>query len=253
MSNELATVKSDVPATVNEANPIGAMINTIISKATTADEMLAATAMVKELIGSYNDQEDRQANRDFAAAMCEVQAEIPTLIAQKKVTNKDGSLRYKCKPLPETLKEIKPYLHKHGFSIDTSTRWDENRGVAIVEISHSSGHSRRSEYSVVRSEARGGSTPTEAEEGTLTRAQRRCICNMLNLAVAQEDENNARDEGDYISQDQATAFRDRVSATKSDEKSFLAFAGAKKFEEIRESKWASLDAALSQKESEKGM
>jgi len=224
-------------ARVNTANPIGAMINALLGRAETPEMLTAATATVKELIAAYNTQEDRQAARDFAADFSELQAAIPTLIAQHEVKNRDGSLRYKCKPLAEILDEIKPILCRFAFSVHTDFRWDGDRAVAVVEIIHRSGHSRKSEFAVIKSPPPPGGTASEADEGTMTRAMRRGLCAALNIAVSPEDDRDARAEGSLITPQQVEKLRRLVADTRSNEARFLGFAGSDTYEGIRAEKF----------------
>ena len=244
---------------VNTDNPMGARSQNLLRKAETPEMLTAATATIKELIAAYNTQEDRQAERDFAKGMTALQGEIPTLIAQKKVLNRDQSLRYKCKPYAEVLAEVKPYLSRHGFSVMSDCKWENERGVAVLQITHDGGHSRVREFSVIRSDPPPGGTPTEAEEGTLTRALRRGLCAALNIAVSPEDEHNARDEGDTIAPETAAKLKRRLEAICADEKErqartkdFLEFAHAEDFEHIREARLPGIEQTLARAE-EKSM
>lgn len=233
-------------AQFNHANPIGAMLNSLFAKANTPEMLNAATATVEKMLDAYNKQEDRQAVKEFSAALAELQADIPTLIARKEVRTKDGQLKYKSKPLPEMLHEIKPIISRHGFSIYTDTRWDNDRGVAILELIHKGGHSRRTEFAVVRSPT-NIHNPSETDEGAMTRAIRRGVCAALNIAVAQEDLDDARSDGGLISPADAADLRRLVSATASDESAFLRYAGASSYETIRQGRLGVLRAALARK------
>ena len=249
MKNLPAKVEQGEVVQLSQQNPIGAMMNNLMQRCETPEMLTAATATFKEMLAAYNQQEDRQAKQDFSAALAQLQADIPTLIATKEVLTKSGELKYKSKPHPEILKEIKPILARHGFSVYTDSRWDDKRGVAIIELIHKSGHSRKTEFAVIRSES-SINTASETDEGTLTRAMRRGLCAALNIAVSQEDDTAASDLGDVISAEQAAIFKSRVRAIKDErtpeqrERAFLQFAGAKSFEEIRTSSLPTLEAAL---------
>lgn len=247
MTKDIAKRGSTDVAAMNAANPIGGMMIDLLNRADTPEMLTAATATMKELIEAYNQQEDRQAMRDFATDFAALQADIPTLVARKEVRTKSGDLKYKCKPHAEIIEEVKPILVRHGFSIFTDTRWEENRGVATIELLHKGGHSKKSEFAVMRS-GPPGDNPSEADEATMTRAMRRCLQSVLNIAVAPGDDEDAAYVGSPITADQAAELKSRVEKCGADVAAFLKYAGADSFESIMSSRLASLESALASKE-----
>jgi len=241
MSKEIATVNSDVPATVDASSPVGEMFKMVLQSGNIAE----ATGAIKEMAALYRQERADVAKMAFNAALCGLQQELDPVRATRSV---DG--KYKFASRDDIMRQVRPLLTKHGFAVTYSSEPAADGVTAICQLSHTSGHSEEYPFKVRTAKLAMGNN-AQADGATLEYARRYALCSALDIQI--DKDNDARAEGACISQDQATSLRDRVAATKSDEKSFLAFAGAKKFEEIRESKWASLDAALSQKESEKGM
>ena len=226
-------------------NPFAAIMASLYAKANTPEMVNAATNAAERLGGMFNTQEDRLAEKGFAESLCELQFEIPRQIATKIVTNRDGTERYRSQPLPELKLALKPYLHKWGFGVYTSSHWEGDRAVADIELIHRTGASRKSQFALLRSAPPPGGTATEGEEGTLTRAERRGLCAALCVAVSQEDADDAAALGDLIKPEQAADLKSRLKAVaakgtrpyEATEKDFLNFVGAETFEAIRMSRY----------------
>lgn len=227
-----------------EAAPnVVSMMQAVIDKGVTGENVAA----LEKLVDLYERMDNKDAERAFARAFNELQQEMPKIKATQPVPNNDGTVRYKFAPFESIMEQVQPMLQKHGFTVSFSTRYDQNRLVKICTLTHIRGHSRTNEFAV-----RIGSGPPKASESQAdgaagTYAKRFALCDMLNIVV--EKDSDAAAEGGPISRSQAQELRERVLATGSDEKRFLAFAGAKTYEEIPSGKLAVLDDMLRKRES----
>lgn len=231
--------------TYNGANPIGGLLNTIVSGGVTAENVAA----MKELVGLYERMEDRGAKQAFTAAMTALQAELPKVVAKSIIPNNDGGVRSTFANYQTIMDAVEPFLTKHGFSVSFTIRFDGPRLFSVCKLTHAQGHSETNEFGV-----RIGSGPPKASEAQAdgaarSYARRGALCDALNIVVDHDDD--ARAYGAQITPEQAKTLRERALACGADEKRLLTFAGAEKYEDIRATKFAAVDEVLRKKEIEK--
>lgn len=203
--------------------------------------------VLERMMGLYERDQAASAQKAFARAFAQLQADIPGIQASKVVLNNDGSARYKFAPYEEIMAKVQPLLAKHGFSITFTTDSGEERTKVTCTLMHSDGHSRTNEFSCRYSKP-PGSSDTQGDGSTVTYAKRYALCNALNIVIEHDDD--ARALGAPISQEQADSLKTRVEAINANRDKFLALAKSKSFEEIPSSKYAELDRLLSKREKE---
>jgi len=204
-----------------------------------------SVGVVERLVALQEHQMAKDAERRFAQAFSELQAELGTFNATKTVPDKQGNARYTYLPYDEIMRTVQPLLQRHGFSVSFSTDFKDARIVQTCTLQHTAGH-HRDYLAFVRAGAGPyGATETQADGAAMTYAKRYALCNALNIVV--EHDTDARREGTPISSEQAQTLREMVKDTKSDEAAFLKFAGAKSYEEIGSERYASLFSALQKK------
>jgi len=226
----------------SETNPIGAMLNSVVEKGITAENVSA----MKELVGLYERMEDRGAKQHFTAAMTALQAELPKVIATRIIPNKDGTIRSTFADYGTIMDAIEPYLTKHGFSVSFTIRYDGPRLIAICRMKHAAGHEDTNEFGVRIGNGPPGCSEAQADGAARSYARRGALCDALNIVV--DHDNDARAMGTKITPEQAASLRDRAKAAGADESRLLRFAGADSYEEIRSTSYASVDEALRKKE-----
>lgn len=215
--NELATTQQPTVAT---------MLQTALAQGITTEN---ADALGK-MLDLYERMEAKRAEKDFAAALVNLQGETIRVVATKKVDEKqDGSCRYKFAPYEEIMAKVQPMLTRHGFSITFDTKVEEQRLSSICTLTHSGGHSRSNSFAV-RYGKPPGSSDAQGDMSTKSYAKRGALCDALNIAIDHDDD--ARVEGARITQQGADTLRELCDETGSDRAKFLAFAGAESFETI---------------------
>jgi hypothetical protein len=206
-----------------------------------------SVSVAKELISLMEHMEDRKAEREFAEAFGRLQGSLKAFTATKAVPDKNGNVRYSYLPYDEIMRKVQPLLEANGFSVSFSTDLKENRIVQTCTLQHVAGH-HRDYLAFVRAGAGPyGATETQADGAAMTYAKRYSLCNALNIVVDRDTDGDARNEGSPITEDQALYLRELVRETGSDEGKFLAFAGAKDYEEIGSARYDSCVAALNKK------
>lgn len=238
--NELALSAEQLPMTPEPR--VGDLMRVVVEKGITAE----GVNVIERLCALKEKQDATNAKRDFAAAFVELQAAMPTIRAEKAVPNKDGSVRYHYAPYEDIMKQVAPLLIRHGFTLSFSTKVEAPRVTAICTLMHRGGHERTNEYAVRIGSGPPGSSDTQADGAAYTYAQRGALCDSLGITVSGRD-NDAREIGAPVTQDQAEDLRQRVKSTKSNEAQFLKFAGSNSFDNIPAARYPELLEILRKK------
>ena len=201
---------------------------------------------LEKLCNLREQEQNRAAKREFATAFVDLQTDIPIIQAERAVPNNDGSVRYKYAPYEDIMRQVSPLLRRHGFTVSFSTKVDGARVVAYCTLLHRSGHEKTNEYAVRIGDGPPKATPTQADGAAYTYAQRGALCDALGITVAGRDD-DAREIGAPVTDDQAEDLRQRVAETRSDKAKFLRVAGASSYETIPAAQYARLVAMLRQK------
>lgn len=245
MNKNLEVLKPEAGAVaMNEEPSAGQMMSAMIQAGITTENVAA----FKELVLLQERSEDRTAKRRFAEAFSTLQAELPPVQAMKPVPNRDGSIRYRYAPYDEILRQVKPYLDKHGFSIRFSQRSDEKRITMVCTLLHKGGHFETNEFSCRIGSGPPSSSESQADGAASSYAQRGALCDALNIVVRQDDD--ARSEGSNVAvtPEQADELERRLKMINGDVVAFLKLAGSKSFAEILAVKYDILDQFLAMKE-----
>jgi hypothetical protein len=223
---------------------VASMIQTVIDKGITADNVKALEA----LVGLKERMDERDAKRAFAEAFVALQSEMPTVAAKKAVPNANGSVRYTYAPFADIMAQVQPVLKRCGFAVSFSTESeDDKRVVMLCTLSHIGGHSQTTRFAARIGKGPPGSSESQGDGAASTYAKRFALCNALNIVIG--DDNDARAEGNLetITSDEAKEFSKRCIALGVDSVKFLAFAKAETFEQIQASRFTELDAILKKK------
>lgn len=220
---------------------VGQMLQSMCDRGVTD----ANVAAFERLIALKERMEDRAAEKEFASAFARLQAAIPAVEATRAVPGRDGGIRFKFAPYEDIMYAVRPLLVEHGFSVSFNTDFKDGRIHQTCTLMHSGGHSRSNTFMVRIGSGPPGSSEAQADGSAATYAKRFALCAALNITI--EHDTDARNEGQPISFEQAQTLKDLVKETKSDEKVFLSYAGATKYEEIGSARYNELFGALQKK------
>lgn len=237
MPNELAVKQSQEPS-------VAGMLQAVIEKGITAENVTA----LEQLVGLYERMEKRNSEKAFADAFVKLQTEMPVIVASSIIPNRGKYERFE-----DVMNVVGPLLTKNGFAVSFEQAADDKRITVICHLQHVAGHSKRTPFAV-RLGGRADSD-TQADCKASTTAKRNALLQALNVVIRQDclqDEDDARNDGDFISAKEAANMRDRLEACGADEKAFLEYAGADSFEKIYEARKESLYAAIARKEKAAG-
>jgi len=215
---------------------VGRIIDAIVKSQMTPENV----TVVERLIALQERQEAKKAEQDFDDAFALMQSQMQQVQAVKPV----GTL-YKYATYEDIMKAVQPLLTEFGFSVSFDTEMLEKQ-VTVTCILSRKGHRRTNKFTCRTGTGPRGASEAQADSSAANSAQRQALCDALNIVVSHSDDK--RNLGRPITKDQADCLRKRVKETGSDENSFLEFADARTYEEIKSEKYAELDAALRKKE-----
>lgn len=243
MTQELQKLPEQ-PLAVAPAPSVGQMLQAVIEKGVTAENVAA----IEKLVGLYERMEDKRAEREFNTAYHHLRSILPPVDAVQPVPGRDGTVRYRFAPLEEIEKQIKPYLEQCGFSFSFREQvGDDKHKIEICRVMHIGGHSEDHPYSVRIGNGPPGCTETQADGSAGSYAKRYALCDAFGIVIKHQDQ-DARLEGGPITREQAEELAERVNLTNSDREKFLKLAGADTFFTIPAAKYDMLDDLLRRKE-----
>ncbi len=201
--------------------------------------------VASKMMDLYERHEKRQAEKDFAAALTDLQGETIRVQATKAVDVKNGIPRYTFAPYEEIMRTVQPMLTRHGFSVTFDTKIDGDRLYSVCTLTHKAGHSRSNQFAV-RFGKPPGSSDAQGDMSTKSYAKRGALCDALNISIDHDDD--ARMIGKPIGKAIAEDLETRVMRVGSDVTAFLKYAGAERFEDISDDRYPVLDELLKRKE-----
>jgi hypothetical protein len=220
------------------------MIQSVIARGVTSENVAA----LRELVSLKRDMDKDAAQKSFAADFLGLQLELPRVQATKIIPDKHGAMRSSFAPFEEIDAQLKPICQKFGFTYSFSEGpFQQGKITKICTVMHRGGHERSNPFSVRIGAGPPGCSEAQADGAAHSYAKRGALCDAFNIVVHGIDQ-DARLEGGSVTPEQAKELLDRVLATKSNEDSFLRFAGAKNYREIAAAKYDMLDQFLTVKE-----
>lgn len=243
-SAQLVTQQESQLAQAHPVQPpsVGAMLQAVIDKGISTENVGA----LEKLVDLYERMEIRNAEKAFNSAFVALQQDLPTIVAESVIPNRGKYQRYE-----DLMRDVGPLLVRHGFSTSFTQDYKENRVTVTCHLRHVEGHSEANAFSV-RVSGKADSE-TQADSKASTTARRNAFIQSLNLVIRQDalldEDQDASIEGAFLKVEQVLYLKELVKSTASDEKAFLAFAGASKYEEITVARYDRLVAALHKKAS----
>lgn len=142
-------------------------------------------SVAKELLEMQKDFMKQQGiinyNNDFAL----MSKEIPIIAKSKKAHTTTYA------PLEDIVKVVQPILSKYGFSVSFTT---EQQGLEAVTINcilqHKDGHSTSTALMLPTKAVNNSMNAMQAIGAAISYGKRYTICGILNIATAQDDDNN---------------------------------------------------------------
>lgn len=219
---------------------VASLMQRVIDAGITTDSV----SILERMMALQERNQAKTAEQEFARAFAELQRDMPRVQAIKAVDQKsDGTCRYRFAPYEEIMRQARPLLSQHGFSVSFDTEWQDARIVVSCKLLHRGGHYQTNKFAARGGKGPPGTNEAQADMAVKTLAKRGALCDALNIVVEHDtDGDDARIEGRAITRDQADEINGLLKETKSDLAKFLAFAkaesveaiGSARFEDVRD-------------------
>ena len=154
----------------------------------------ASVDFLERLLNMSERIQEKQARAAYRDAMAAFQAECPIIVKGTSVLNKDGnSVRYKYAQIDAIVKEVKPFLSKHGFSYQIKSKTIEKpfEGVEATVIAfHVGGHSEESTFPAPIDKnmiEKGYMTASQAWLTAQSFSRRIAFCNVFGIMTGEND------------------------------------------------------------------
>lgn len=198
----------------------------------------------ERLVKMKNDADALVAQREFDAAMADLQPELPTIGERGNAAG-----RYTYALWEDINKAIKPILQKHGFAL--TFRIDCKAGVTVTGVlSHKAGH--REETSItLPADASGNKNAVQAVASSTSYGKRYTAGALLNMTSHGEDDDAYAAAVEYITEQQEIQIKEMIEATESDKVKFLRYLKVDSLAHIPANKFDNAIMALKAKEKAK--
>ena len=206
-----------------------------------------SAAAIEKLCALQEHMQNRSAEREFAVAFAELQAELPSFSATSGVPDAKGNIKWRYLKYEDLKPTVNPLLEKHGFSTSYSAEPIGDKMCVICTLQHRGGHHR--EYRAFGRAGSGppGCTPTQADGATISILKRYALELALDITI--DHRNDARVEGTTITFEQSENIRQLLYLTKTDEadEKFMKFSGAATVDDITTGRYDDVISALERK------
>lgn len=143
---------------------------------------------LRELLTLKKEQEEQEAKRQFIQSLHNFQAECPQITRSGGIIV-NNVLRSRYSPYEDTMKVVRPYMQKWGFSESFDTQVNEAGQICAVTctLSHVGGHSVQSTFPVTP-DASGSKNSIQAIGSALSYGKRYSLGAVLGLVFTNEDD-----------------------------------------------------------------
>lgn len=189
---------------------------------------------------------EQQAKTAYAAALSEMQAELPVIVERGKIDIGRGKPQHYA--LWEDINEtIRPILAKHGFALSFRTGRTEQHIVVSGILSHREGHSEETTIHLPI-DASGSKNPVQAVGSSTSYGKRYTAAALLNLTSRGEDD-DGRAAGDTgpISVEQLEELQALIVEVGADISAYCRYMKVAKLEDLAASRFNDAKAALEAK------
>lgn len=175
-------------------------------------------ARIQQFLVMKREEEDRQAQRAYNAAMAAAQAALIPVARNKN--NSQTSSKYA--DLAAIAEAALPIINGHGFGISCSEfRSDRENHLGVAcDVTHAGGHGRHYEFHIPMDgtglKGNPNKTATHAYSSSLTYGRRYAMCAVFNIATKDDDGNAAGGKAppERITEAQVKELNDRIQKAK---------------------------------------
>lgn len=215
--------------------------------------------VVERLVALRRDEMREEAKASFAKAFFQLRKEIAGMefYADKTAKTSSGAVAYTYCSESELSDKLEPLLLRHGFAMMFGQSQGDGRVSVSVTLMHEGGHQETREFAVRPGATNAMKDATSVDAGAATTAWRHLVIKLFGLKSRIRQEDDPRNLGERITEDQAKQLKIRVMDTESNEVAFLKLAGVavtgpvtlEHYKSILSGKYDMLDSMLAKKES----
>ncbi len=170
---------------VKEQNSVMALMVKSIEQGLDVTTLERLMSLKEKIDNEYKMQE-------LTKALAEFQSKMPKIQKNKKVFNRDGTVRYSYASLDEIVEACKKNLAEAGLAYTIIVEQPETHVKAICKIKHIAGGEYESSFTIPIYKTEYMNAP-QMVASALTYAKRYAFCNALGIMTADED-TDANDE-----------------------------------------------------------
>lgn len=229
MSNAVARTEDALPAVNDAATIIQVIERAAMNPQVDMDKMERLIQMQERIM-------DRNAKSAYAAALAEMQPELP-VVAERGAIDMGNNRPKQRYALWEDINDaIKPVLAKHGFGLSFRTGMQDGKIVVTGILSHRAGHSEETTM-YLPSDTSGSKNAVQAVGSSTSYGKRYTASALLNLTSRGEDDDGRSGGAKVIDQKQADNLRDLIEATGSDMPKFLDWMNVERLDQVPAGKY----------------
>lgn len=208
-------------------------------------------AELKELVALAEHVEERNARKEFFAALRRFQKACPPIKKNKtaKITTSNGpGYSYKYAELDEIERHVKPYLDAEELSYNFDTTVEGNGAMLtnICTLRHVGGHSEPSRFTLPTS-SKSAMTDQQRFSAANNFAKRQTLANVLGISISDKEVPDDEVDPETLSEDQVTEIDELIDESGADRAKFLRYMGVAAITEIKASDYPAAKAALAQR------
>jgi hypothetical protein len=164
------------------------------------------------------------AEREFNAALSEMQSELPTISERGEILNKAGEVQSTYALWEDLNDAIKPTLRKFGFSLTFRPGNEGEKIKATGVLRHKAGHHDEATF-CLPADMSGNKNVVQAAASSLSYCKRYIAVGMLNITTKGEDDDGRKaGAGPTLNDQQVADIRALLTEIGKDEKKFLTWA-----------------------------
>lgn len=183
-------------------------------------------AGLEKLFALYERDQAIQAQKAFAAAMADLQAESPTISKNRTVAT--GKFSYRYAELDHIADTMRPLLHKHGLSYRFDSQVGDGQVAVKCIVTHRDGHTESTRFTCPAG-GMAGQNDAQQTASALSYARRYALLMAFGLSTGDPDDDAL---GSTITPEQAAEVTALMRQSGVDRAKFLAWLGVEGEEDI---------------------
>lgn len=247
MEMAAAAVPADalVPATTTEAGPAAvlALMAQAVQRGMAVDTMESLQAM-------YHREQDRAAAREFADAMAQFQAAVPSIpkSSTAKVTSKrtGSTFTYSYAEMDQIAETVRPHLHRLGLSFSWDGSLSDKMVTATCTLRHRNGHSVVSHFTAP-TDSESAMSGQQQHAAAMTYAKRQSLIAVLGLTTTDADTDGDTSSMEKIGPQQEALLDALIQEVGADKVKLLKWLGVATLADLPAAEYVRAVSALEQK------